>query len=257
MILAIDAGNTNIILGGLQNGRVVFTGRVGTDRSKSEEEYALLFQSILRLHRVEPDSLQGSILSSVVTELRPVLTHAVSLLIGKPPLVVGPGIKTGLPIRIDDPTQLGSDLVVGAVAACAKYPKPILLFDLGTATTLSVLDEKGAYLGGMIIPGIRLGADALSAQTSQLPRIDLDVPPPQVIGTNTVNCMQSGCLHGAAAMLDGIIQQVEEELGRPAGSVVATGGLFRTVAPFCRREIIWDETLMLDGLGILYEKNEK
>lgn len=255
MILAIDVGNTNIMLGGMEGKTTVFTSRVRTDRAKTEEEYALLFQNLLALHDVPQRGIEGSILASVVTELRPILARALTILIGTPPLVVGPGIKTGLSIRIDDPAQLGSDLVVGAVAACAKYPKPILLFDLGTATTLSVIDGNGAFLGGMIIPGVRLAVDALSARTSQLPRVDLDEPPARLIGTNTVDCMQSGALYGAAAMLDGVIQRVEEELGRPAGTVVATGGLFRPVAPYCRREIVWDRDLMLEGLQILYEKN--
>lgn len=256
MLFAVDVGNTNIVLGGLDGKNTVFTCRLSTDRAKTETEYALLFRSLLELHGLSHDAFEDSILASVVTELRPVLTRALTLVTGKPPLVVGPGIKTGLSIRIDDPAQLGSDLVVSAVAAIAKYPKPILLFDMGTATTLSVLDEKGVYLGGMIIPGIRLAVDALSAHTSQLPRVDLDCPPPGLIGKNTVDCMRSGSLYGTAAMLDGIIGRVEESLGRPAGTVVATGGLFGAVAPCCKRHIIWDETLMLDGLRILYEKNK-
>lgn len=256
MILAIDVGNTHIILGGLRDGCVCFTSRASTDRSKTEEEYTLLFQRLLHLHQVDVQSVQGCILASVVPELRPILSRAMTRLTGRPPLVVGPGMKTGLSIRIDDPGQLGSDLVVGAVAACAKYPKPILLFDLGTATTLSVLDGKGIYLGGMIIPGVRLAMDALSARTSQLPRIDLDDMPARLIGTNTVDCMHSGALFGTAAMLDGLIQRVEEELGQSVGTVVATGGLFPTVAPYCKRAIVHDENLMLEGLSILYEKNK-
>ena len=169
--------------------------------------------------------------------------------------MVGSGLKTGLNILIDNPAQLGSDLVVDAVAAIAAYPKPIMIFDMGTATTLSVIDSKGNYLGGMIIPGISLALEALSSRTSQLPRIRLDTPK-KLIGSNTIDCMKSGTIYGNASMLDGIIDRVEKELGE-SPTVVATGGLSRSIVPYCERKIICDDNLMLKGLFILYQKNQK
>ncbi|MEG0824488.1 MAG: type III pantothenate kinase [Oscillospiraceae bacterium] len=254
LLVAIDAGNTNIVLGCLEGDKIRFTARVGTDRSKTEDEYALIFRDLLNLHGVNISDVGGAIISSVVSELKEVLKSAVELSTGKVPLMVGAGIKTGLNIKIDNPAQLGSDLAVDAVAACAKYKKPILIFDMGTATTLSVIDGKGQFRGGMIMAGPRLAVDALSSRTSQLPRIELDAPA-AVIGSNTVDCMQAGAIYGNAAMLDGIIDRVEEALGEPVGTAVATGGMASRITPYCRRNIICDDSLMLRGLQIIYEKN--
>ena len=256
MLLAIDAGNTNIVLGCMEGENIRFTARLATSRGRTEDEYALLLANILALRGVDPKALDGAIVSSVVPELKPVLKRAVALLCGVTPLVVGAGIKTGLNIKIDDPGQLGSDLVVGAVGAIARYEKPMLVFDFGTATTLSVIDGKGRYRGGMIVPGLRLAVEALSSGTAQLPHVDLTAPD-RVIGTNTVDCMNSGAIYGTAAMLDGVIQRVEEELGEEIKTVVGTGGLVGKVAPYCRREIVVDDALMLRGLKIIYEKNRR
>jgi type III pantothenate kinase len=184
-----------------------------------------------------------------------VLSLTCQRLTGKQFLMVGSGLKTGLNIRIDAPAKLGSDLVVDAVAAAAKYPLPIAIFDMGTATTLSVLDKSGCYIGGMIIPGMRVSVDALSARAAQLPYINLDTPP-EMIGKNTVDCMQSGMIYGQAAMLDGLVDRIEEELGETVTPVI-TGGLSRIVVPHCKRNLIYDEYLLLEGLRILYEKNKK
>lgn len=253
MILAIDVGNTNIVLGGIEKGDIIFTARLGTNRAKTEDEYAMELLGILKLYSVAPQSIEGGIISSVVPELKPILQKAMKSLTGKTFLMVGCGLKTGLNIKIDNPAQLGSDLVVDAVAAQAKYTKPIVIFDMGTATTMSVIDSQGVYIGGMIIPGLRLSVDSLSANTAQLPYISLEAPS-QLIGTNTINCMTSGAIYGNAAMLDGIIDRVEAELGKPV-TAVATGGLFTRIADYCRRNIIQDENLLLDGLYILYQKN--
>lgn len=254
MLLAIDVGNTNVALGVVKGERLCFTARMATDRQKTEDEYALSFSSILSLRGVSPAQITGAIVSSVVPELKEILRRAIELLIGRSPLVVGAGVRTGLNIKIDNPAQLGSDMVVGAVAACSRYPKPLVLVDMGTATTLSVIDAKGTYLGGMIIPGIRLSLQALSSHASQLPHIDLE-PPARVIGTNTVDCMRSGAIYGNAAMLDGVISLIEKELGTPLATVVATGGLLSKLIPYCRHSIVVDENLMLEGLRIIYEKN--
>jgi type III pantothenate kinase len=255
MILCIDIGNTNLVMGGYEGERLCFQGRCGTDRRKTAEEYALLVQGILQLHRVRVEDITGGILSSVVPPLRQVMQKAMELLTGKRFLLVSSGVKTGLNIHMDIPSQLGSDLVADAVGAAAKYPKPIVFFDMGTATTLSVIDRKGCYLGGMIMPGLRISVDALADNAAQLPTVTL-APPERVIGQNTVECMQSGAIYGHAAMLDGLIDRVEAELGEPA-TAVATGGLAGVILPCCKRHIHLDETLQLDGLRLIYEKNQQ
>jgi len=256
MILVIDAGNTNIVLGCMEDSALRFTARIRTDRAKTEDEYALIFRNLFDLHQVDRKAVEGAILSCVVSELTDVLCKATETIIKKRPLVVGAGLKTGLNIKIDNPAQLGADLVVDSVAAISKYPKPIAIFDIGTANTMLVIDSKGQFLGGAIMAGPRLSADSLSGRTSQLPYIELDTPP-KLIGSNTINCMQSGVIFGQAAMVDGLIERAEEELGEPFASVVATGGLFGLIAPHCKHNIIHDETLMLDGLRIIYEKNKR
>lgn len=253
MILAIDTGNTNIVLGCLEGDRLLFTLRLQSDRNKTADEYALLIGGLLKNRGVDPGALEGGILSCVVPELRAVLLDAMKQLTGKSFLSVGPGLKTGLDIRIEDPAKMGADLVVDAVAALAKYRPPLAVFDMGTATTLSVLGPDGAYLGGMIIPGLRVSVDALSARAAQLPYIHLGEPK-KLIGTNTMDCMQAGAVYGAAAMLDGLVDRVQEEFSQPV-TAVATGGLTGLVVPFCKREIHHDPDLLLEGLRILYRKN--
>lgn len=253
MILAIDIGNTNIVIGAIQKQKIIFTARISTNSKRTSDEFAFIIGGILENHQINPRDMEGGIVSSVVPELKAVMQHTMEQLTGKPILVVGSGLRTGLNIRTDDPAQLGSDLVLAAVAAVAKYPKPIIVYDFGTATTLSVIDPQGNYIGGMIIPGMRLSIDALSAQAAQLPYVHLEKPQ-QFVGSNTVNCMQSGVVYGNAAMIDGLSDRVEESLGMPA-TVVATGGLVHLVAPYCKRKLICDDHLLLDGLRILYEKN--
>lgn len=254
MIFAIDVGNTHIVLGCLEGDSLLFTARVHTDRAKTADEYALIFRNLCDLHQIDRSQVEGAVLSSVVSELTDTLCGAVELVIHHRPLVVGAGIKTGLNIKIDDPGQLGADLVVAAVAATARHPKPLIIFDMGTANTMSVIDRDGRFLGGAILAGLRLSVDSLSSGTSQLPRIQLAVPP-KVVCSNTVECMQSGALYGHAAMLDGLIDRVEDELGEPMASVIATGGLTHMVIPLCRREITVEEDLMLQGLKVIYDKN--
>lgn len=253
MILAIDTGNTNTVLGCLENGRLLFTLRIGSDRNKTSDEYALLIGGLLQSRHIDPTALEGGILSSVVPELRSVILSSMEQLTGKKFLSVGPGMKTGLDIRMDNPAQLGADLVVDAVASLAKYKPPLVIFDMGTATTLSVIDPNGSYLGGMIIPGLRLSVDALSGKAAQLPYIHLKAPE-HLIGSNTVDCMQAGAVYGNAAMLDGLTERVEEELGCPV-TAIATGGLTSVVLPYCKRDIRHEPDLLLEGLNILYQKN--
>ena len=255
MILAFDIGNTNIVIGGIEGEQISFLTRISTHLSKTEAEYAVLIKNLLEIYHVNPRSIEGSIVSSVVPPLNNIIISVVELITGEAPLVVGPGIKTGLNIS-GDPKELGADLVVAAVAAMQKYPgENLCLLDMGTATTISVVDKKGLFRGVIIYPGVMVSFDALASRTAQLPRISFDEPK-QVIGTTTVDSMQSGLIYGNAAMLDGLIDRVEAELGEKC-VVVATGGLSSKVVPHCRRKIVLDEDLLLDGLRILYERNRK
>lgn len=253
MILAIDVGNTNIVLGAIRDGEQIFSARLSSDRSKTADQYALDIQGILTMHGIRPAELEGGILSSVVPYLQTVIPQAVKILTGMDIMVVGPGIKTGLNIRMDDPGTVGSDLIVAAVAARAKYAPPIAIIDMGTATTLSVIAENGSYVGGMIIPGLWVSVNALSAKAAQLPYIDLSGPT-KLLGTNTVDCMRAGAVIGTAAMLDGLLDRLEAELGKPV-SAVLTGGVSPTVAPYCRRKFHMEPDILIAGLQILYEKN--
>jgi len=254
MILAIDVGNTNIVLGCIDGGKQLFSARLSSDRNKTEDQYALDIRGVLSMHGIDTADIEGGILSSVVPYLQTVIPRAIKLLTGMDIMVVGPGIRTGLNIKMDDPGAVGSDLIVSAVAARAKYPAPIAVIDMGTATTLSVISEDGCYVGGMIIPGLWVSMNALSAQAAQLPYIDLSGPT-KLLGTNTVDCMRSGAVIGCAAMLDGIIARLEAELGKPV-SAVLTGGLSPLVEPYCTHKFHLEPDILIAGLQILYEKNK-
>lgn len=254
MILAIDVGNSNIVIGCIDDDKIVFTTRHSTDREKTEDEYALTLMGMFDFFNIDPKQIEGSIISSVVPQLRRAMRFAIEKVTGKAPLVVRHDMSIGMKIDMDIPSQLGSDLIVDAVAAISKYPTPIMIFDMGTATTLSVINEDKTYIGGMIMPGLQMSMDALSSRTSQLPRISLEAPN-RLIGKNTVCCMKSGAIYGSASMLDGIIDRVEEELGQKA-TVIATGGLIEEVIPHCKHQIKMEPDLMLWGLKIIYEKNK-
>lgn len=255
MILAIDVGNTNIVLGCIRDSEILFEARMATDRIKTRDQYCVELKSMLELFRVSPADIDGCIVSSVVPQVQQALVGAAERLTGKPCLTVGPGLKTGLHIKIDNPAQAGSDLIVGAVAAIEAYGTGLCVIDLGTATTIAVIDKEGAFRGGSIAPGVMLSLNALTNGTAQLPGISLERPK-RVIGTNTVDSMRSGLLLGSAAMLDGMVERVEEELGYST-KVVATGGLARFIVPLCKREMVIDENLLLRGLEILYRRNTK
>ena len=255
MILAIDVGNSHIVIGCIEGLEINNISRIATNTFCTENEYAVKIRQILEFDGVDHTKFEGVILSSVVPPLTAALKSAVKMLTGHNALIVGSGIKTGLNILIDNPAQLGSDLVAGGVAAIHSYELPVIVFDMGTATTISVIDEKSNFLGGAIVPGLSLSLNALSSSTSQLPKIPLEAPR-RCIGTNTIDCMKSGSVLGTAAMMDGMIDRIEEELGRKA-SVVATGGISRFVVPYCKRSVIHDENLLLRGLGLIYAKNKK
>ncbi len=255
MILAIDMGNTHIEVGIVSGGEILMSSRISTDRKKTEAEYAVCIKEILDLYQIDPQEIEGGILSSVVPPLTYILQEAVKLVTGKMPIVVGPGTKTGMHIKIDDPKTLGADMVVAAVGGIELYGTPLILIDMGTATTITAVDREGSFLGGAIVPGVRISLDALANSTTQLPMIALDSPR-KAIGTNTVDCMKSGILYGQAAMLDGMIDRMREELGAEA-SVVATGGLSGLIVPYCRHNIILERELMIQGLKIIYDRNSR
>ena len=255
MILAIDIGNTNIVIGCIDGEKCLFVERLSTVRTKTELEYAIDIKNVLDIYHIKRNDLEGGIISSVVPQITTVAKLAVEKILKKEVLVVGAGIKTGLNIRIDNPAQLGSDLVVDSVAAIAEYPAPMLIFDLGTANTVCVIDEKKNYIGGMIYPGIGVSLDSLTANAAQLGGISLEAPE-HIIGKNTTECMKSGIIYSSAAAIDGIIDRLEENLDGDV-TVVATGGLAAKIVPHCRRKIILDDNLLLKGLAIIYRKNRK
>lgn len=255
MILAIDIGNTNIVIGCIKDQKILFVERLSTNPTQTVLEYAISFKNALELYQITPDQISGSIISSVVPPVTNIVKEAIIKITRQNVMIVGPGVKTGLNILTDNPAQLGSDLVVDAVAAIAEYPTPLIIFDLGTATTISVVDKKKNYIGGMILPGIRVSLDSLVSRTSQLPRISLD-PPKKVIGTNTIDCMKSGVLLGNAACMDGMIDRIEQELGEKA-TVIATGGMAKIVVPNCQKQIILDDALLLKGLWLIYKRNQE
>ncbi len=253
MLLAIDMGNTQIEVGILEGEKILLSERMATDLKKTSTEYAVFLEAIFRLRGIRPEELEGGIITSVVPPLTFPLKEAVKLAAGFTPLLVEPGVKNGLKICIDDPKTLGADLVVGAVAAICRYGAPVIIIDMGTATTITCVDEKKQFIGGAIVPGVNVSLTALANATSQLPMIGLEKPG-KAIGTNTVDCMKSGIIYGQAALLDGMIGRMEEELGGEV-TVVATGGLAKVIVPYCRHEIILDNELMLQGLRIIWEKN--
>ena len=253
MILAIDVGNSNIVLGGIDNEKIYFTVRLSTDRFKSNDEYAVLIKNLIELNGYDPADMEGSIISTVVPALATTLRLALEKITGKPCMVVGSGLKTGLNILIDNPAQLGSDLLVDSVAAAALYPKPIIVADMGTATTLTVISEKNTILGGAILPGVKTSLNALTAKAAQLQQVSIEAPK-RAVGSNTIDCMKSGVVFGNASMLDGMIDRFNEELGTEC-FVVATGGLAEVISQYTKHQIVYNPNLLLEGLYILYQKN--
>lgn len=253
MILALDIGNTNIVIGCMEQEKCSFVERVSTNHFKTELEYVVDFKTLLELYQIPIEDITGCIVASVVPPLNNIVISALQKLLHVTPLLVGPGVKTGLNILMDNPAQMGADLVVNAVAGLHYYGAPIIMIDLGTATTISVVDQNKNYIGGMIMPGVRVSLDSLVNRTSQLPRISLE-PPKKIIGKNTIDCMRSGIIMGQASCLDGIIERIWDELGYQT-AVVATGGLAASIVPHCREKIICDNELTLKGLEIIYRKN--
>lgn len=256
MILAIDVGNTNVVFGCIENGKILSTSRLATNRNDLASDYALKIRQTFEIDGVNTDKIEGAIISSVVPPVTEAIREAVKKLLGIDCLVVGSGIKTGINIKIDDPGTAGCDLITGAVGALAKYKPPIIIIDMGTATTMFALDKNGAFIGGSIAPGVKLSYSALSSGASLLPVISINEAPKKVISSNTVDCMKSGAIFGTAAMVDGMIERMEAELGEPV-TAVATGGIASHIIPYCKRKIEFEPDLLLNGLEIIYNKNKK
>ena len=255
MILTIDIGNTNIVIGCMneETNEMLLEERIYTDTKKTSVEYAISFKTLFDIHGIDPSTLSGGILSSSVPPVTENVRKAAETLLGKKILEVGPGIKTGVDIKINDPAQLGADLLVGAVAGLAEYGAPLILIDIGTATTISVIDNQRRFMGGMIMPGIHVSLDGLSTRAAHLPQIAIERPK-RLIGSSTVESMQSGILYGHASCIDGMVERIWDELGYQT-PVVATGGLAPKVIPCCKKDIIIDDQLLLKGLMIIYRKN--
>lgn len=255
MVLAIDIGNTNIVMGCMQDRKILFTERIATNIQKTTMDYMVLLKRILEMHGYSVKETDGSIISSVVPPAAATLCEAILRLTGEPPMMVDVGMKTGLNIRMDQPSKVGRDLIVAAVAGMTDYSLPLIIVDMGTATTFSAVDAGKNYIGTVILPGLNLGLEALASRTSQLPKIGLAAPE-KVLGTNTVASLQSGAIYGNAACIDGMLKRIEEEMGSQA-TVIATGGLAPLVTRYCERKILVDQDLLLRGLMYLYEKNKK
>lgn len=255
MILAIDVGNASTVLGTIEDGEILRVVRIHTELNNTAAEYGIKMQQLFSYYGIDPAAFEAAIIASVVPPVTEAIREAIKRLTGLDCMIVGPGMKTGLNVRIDDPATLAADLVVGSVAALSCYGVPAIVLDLGTATTMVVVDEKGTYRGGAIIPGVQLGLQALSTGTSLLPDISV-TPPKKAIATNTVDAMRSGAVYATAGMIDGMADRMEQELGCSC-KVIATGDLAKTITPYCRREIICDDHLLLKGLWVLYRKNRK
>ncbi len=257
MILAVDAGNTHVVIGTMDiSNEIHQIFRIPTDRLDTDYGYAIKIKEILDFSNIPTDSFEGAVISSVVPSLIDTLKQAVKLITGIDALVVGSGIKTGIKIAIDDPGTIAADLVATAVAAKENYPLPCAIIDMGTATTITIVDKDGVYRGGAILTGPGTSLRALVSATSLLPNIEIKAPK-KVLATNTVDSMQCGLIYGTAGSVDGILERFEEENGGPFASIVTTGGLGGVICKYCKHEVIIDENLLLKGLGTIWKKNCK
>ena len=255
MILTIDIGNSNIVLGGVKDDQIVFEARLRTEATKTSDQYCVDLKILMEVYGVSNTDIEGTIIASVVPQVLNSMRTAIQKLTGKVPLVVGPGLKTGLNILLENPGQTGADLVVADVAALREHKPPLIVIDMGTATTMSVLDKNGAHIGGCIIPGVKISMDALTDRTALLPGLQLDQPK-KAIGRNTIDAMRSGIMLGAACMLDGMVERMEAEHGCKT-TVIITGGIAKFIAPMCKTPMIYDKDLIIKGLAALYRDNKR
>ena len=255
MILTIEIGNSTITLGGVERSEIRFECRINTDRVKTSDTYCIDLKTLFEIYGIDMASIEGVIISSVVPQVLNSVRTAIRKLLNTEPLVVGPGLKTGLDIRLENPGQMGADLVAADVAALSEHKPPLIVIDMGTATTMAVLDPNGAHLGGCVCPGVKISLEALTGNTSLLPGIQLDSPK-QALGRNTADAMRSGVMFGTASMLDGMIDRFRAETGWDF-TIVATGGLAKHIVPLCHNEIVYDRHLIIKGLARLYRDNAR
>ncbi|MEL7623472.1 MAG: type III pantothenate kinase [Clostridiales bacterium] len=255
MLLVFDVGNTNIVMGVYKEETLLHAWRLATDRNQTADEYEIKIRSFLSCAQMWPRDISAVIISSVVPPIMPTLERMIRQCFNLEPLVVGPGVKTGLPILYDNPREVGADRIVNAVAGFEQHGGPLIIIDFGTATTFCVIDEEGRYLGGVISPGIGISAEALFQRAAKLPRIEL-VKPKQVIGRNTVVSMQSGLIYGYIGLVDGIVHRLIKELGAKP-RVIATGGMAEVIAEESETIDLVDNNLTLEGLRLIYNRNRK
>lgn len=255
MLLVIDVGNTNIVLGIFDEKNLVTSYRIGTSMSTTSDEYSAIIAQLLQMDDINYSMIQDVIISSVVPEVMHSLENFVLKHIGKSPIIVGPGVKTGINIRYENPSQVGADRIVNAVAGFEKYGGPLIIIDFGTATTFCYINEPGEYCGGLIAPGIKISSEALFQKASKLHKVEL-VRPKNVVGRNTTAAMQAGIYYGYVGMVDNIVEQIKEEMEAPNAKVVATGGLSGLIISGTKNVKIIDKNLTLDGLRLIYEKNK-
>ena len=255
MILTVDIGNSNIVLGGVRDKEIVFEARLRTEPTKTSDQYCVDLKILMEVYGVSNTDSEGTIIASVVPQVLNSMRTAIQKLTGKVPLVVGPGLKTGLNILLENPGQTGADLVVADVAALREHKPPLIIIDMGTATTMSVLDKNGAHIGGCIIPGVKISMDALTDRTALLPGLQLDQPK-KAIGRSTIDAMRSGIMMGTACMLDGMVERMEAELGSKT-TVIVTGGIAKFIVPMCKTPMIYDKDLIIKGLAALYRDNKR
>lgn len=256
MLLTLDIGNTNIVLGVFIKEKLIKHFRISTDREKTEDEYGILVISLLREFDITIKEFDGAVISSVVPPLTPIFEKMCEKYLDVVPLIVGPGIKTGINIKYENPREVGADRIVNAVAAYHKYKGPVIVVDFGTATTFDAISENFDYLGGAIAPGIGISAEALFQRTAKLHRIEI-IKPERVIGRNTTSSMQAGIFYGYAGLVDHIVERMKEEMGAEGVKVIATGGLAPLIASETKTIDLVDSMLTLEGLRIIYEKNRQ
>ena len=253
MLLAIDVGNTNVSFGVIEGGKLLHHMRCECARQRTADEYTILVRQMMQLYDIEHEKITGSVIASVVPTLTDRMAQVVRRGFKREPLVVGPGIKTGMPILYEDPREVGADRIVNAVAGFEWAKGPVVVVDFGTATTFDCVSKKGEYLGGVIVPGVQISADALFARAARLHRVELAVPP-RAIGRNTTQSMQSGIVFGYAAMVDGLIARLKKELGEGV-RVIATGGLATLICSEAALVETVDHDLTLTGLWLIHERN--